>query len=194
MKGVDIKMDYNSENQSINNYIVEKYADLVYKICMTKLYNYHKSSVADACQNVFLNFLNHANRSKNGKIFKDEEHEKAFFIRTAINCCTDIYRKEKYQSSKEEDFDIFEISENSSEIGFYDNYDDGSLYDILSLLPEKIRYTVYLFYIEEYKTDEIAKILKTTNAAVRMRLKRGRDILRNKLQKKTLNKEEIINV
>jgi len=185
-------MDYNPSN---NNYIVEKYADLVYKICMTKLYNYNRSSVADACQNVFLNFLNFAQRSKGGKIFKDEEHEKAWFVRTSINCCADIYRKEKRRSSKEEDFDISDVSESSGFAGVYDSYDnigcaEDSLYEILSLLPDNIKYAVYLFYIEEYKTEEIAKILKTTSAAVRMRLKRGRDILKDKLQKKTLNSNE----
>jgi len=185
-------MDHNSQNSQI----VEKYADLVYKICMTKLYNYQKSSVADACQNVFLSFLNYVNRSKSGKIFKNEEHEKAWFIRTAINCCADIYRKEKYRLSKEENFDISEIAENSNYAAVYDNYGDFdcSIYEMLSLLPENIKYAVYLFYIEEYKTEEIAKILKTTSAAVRMRLKRGRDILKDKLQNKTLHKEETINV
>ena len=179
-------MDYNPENTA---HIVEKYADLIYKICMTKLYSYNKSSVADACQDVFLNYL------KNKPAFKDENHEKAWFIRCAINCCTDIYRKQKYNYMHEEDSDITQISydfDESDEI----NQINGSLYEILALLPEKIKYAVYLFYIEEYKTEEIAQILKTTNAAVRMRLKRGREILKEKLrtQKKILNEEGVINV
>ena len=178
-------MNYDISIINSNNLIVEKYADLIYKLCMTKLYCFDKSSVADACQNVFLNYLN--NKPK----FKDETHEKAWFIRAAINCCADIYRKQKRLIEKEEDVDITQIN-----YDFNDNIDniDGSLYEILSLLPEKIKYAVYLFYIEEYKTEEIAKILKTTSAAVRMRLKRGRDILKDKLQNKTLHKEETINV
>jgi len=177
-------MDYNPEN-----YIVEKYADLVYKICMTKLYSYDKSSVSDACQDVFVKYL------RNKPKFTDENHEKAWFIRSSINCCTDIYRKQKYKSLQEEDIDITQISydfdETTGEIGNI----GGSLYEILSLLPEKIKYAVYLFYVEEYKTEEIAKILKTTSTAIRMRLKRGREILREKLHsEKRLSKEEIFNV
>jgi len=182
-------MDYNPENNNQNAYIVEKYSDLVYKICMTKLYNYDKSSVADACQNVFLNYL------KNKPNFKDENHEKAWFVRCSINCCTDIYRKQKYNTMHEEDFEIEQISYDfdlTDEIGEI----DGPLYEILSVLPDKIKYAVYLFYIEEYKTEEIAKILKTTSSAVRMRLKRGREILKDKLQpqKKILIEESIKNV
>ena len=150
--------------------IIEKYADLVYKICMTKLYHFDRSSVADACQNVFLNYL------KKSREFKDETHEKAWFIRTAINCCTDIYRKDKYRSTNEENGDISEFN-----ISVNENFEDDSLYEILAVLPEKIKYAVYLFYVEEYSTEEIAKILKTSGASIRMRLKRGREILREKI-------------
>ena len=153
--------------------IIEKYADLVYKICMTKLYNFDRASVADACQNVFLNYLRYKRR------FKDETHERAWFIRTAINCCTDIYRKNKRRFESEESGDISEFNN----ISAGDNFEDpgGELYEMLELLPEKIRYAVYLYYIEEYSTEEIAEILKTSGASVRMRLKRGREILRERL-------------
>jgi RNA polymerase sigma-70 factor (ECF subfamily) len=144
---------------------------------MNKLYSFDPSSVSDACQDVFLKYLKHVN-DKRG--FKDEEHEKAWFIRTAINCCTDIYRKNKRRQSNEETADIseFDIAANEN----FEDFKDGSLYEILALLPEKIRDAVYLFYIEEYSTEEIAKILKTSGASIRMRLKRGRDILREKLE------------
>ena len=166
--------------------IIEKYADLVYKICMTKLYNFDRSSIADACQNVFLNYL------KQVREFKDAEHEKAWFIRTAFNCCTDIYRKDKRRFMNEENADISEIN-----ISVNENFEDDGLYEILAVLPEKIRYAVYLFYIEEYSTEEIARILKTSGASVRMRLKRGREILREKLENKNFlisSKESVLDV
>ena len=166
--------------------MIEKYADLVYKICMTKLYNFDRSSVEDACQNVFLNYI------KDKRVFKDEAHEKAWFIRAAINCCTDIYRKEKRRLESEESRDISEFN-----IRADNNFEDGELYEMLAVLPDKIRYAVYLFYVEEYPTEEIAKILKTSGASVRMRLKRGREILREKLDKNLLiknSKESVLDV
>jgi RNA polymerase sigma-70 factor (ECF subfamily) len=165
--------------------IIEKYSDLVYKICMTKLYNFDRSSVADACQNVFLNYL------KEKREFKNDEHEKAWFIRTAINCCTDIYRKDKRRFLNEENADISEI--NIAVSNDFESFEDDSLYEILALLPEKISSAVYLFYIEEYSTEEIAEILKTSGASIRMRLKRGREILKKKIEQKNFlirNSEE----
>ena len=45
-----------------------------------------------------------------------------------------------------------------------------------------MRNAVYLYYYEEYSTEEIASILKISNAAVRKRLERGRVLLKDKLQ------------
>ena len=60
-------MDFPSGNKTE---VTEKYIDMVYRICVGKLYDYFPSAVDDACQQVFLNFLN-----KNPS-FKDMEHEK----------------------------------------------------------------------------------------------------------------------
>ena len=111
--------------------IADKYLNLVYKICLTKLYNVDKSSVADACQEVFLNYL------KKEREFESEEHEKSWFIRTAINCCTNIYKKNKYRLRNEESADIseFNISVNNN----FENPDD-ELYEILAVLAEKERF------------------------------------------------------
>ena len=173
-------LDCNPETIETDEMVVEKYADLVYKICMTKLHSFDRSSVADACQNVFLNYLKHVGDPKS-RGFKDAAHERAWFIRAAINCCTDIYRKGKRRLSNEESADISDIADIAGLEGGGELDGMHGMYEMLEVLPEKIRYAVYLFYVEEYSTAEIAKILKTTGAAVRMRLKRGREILRQKL-------------
>ena len=154
--------------------IAEKYGDLVYKICMTRLHSFDRSSVADACQTVFLNYMDY---TSTGRGFKDEGHERAWFIRASINCCTNIYKKGKYRSQNEESADISEIT-----VSVDEDFEGDSVYALLAVLPEKIRYAMYLFYVEEYSTEEIAKILKTSGAGIRMRLKRGREILRDKLE------------
>jgi len=180
-RGVEKSMDKMDCNPEIT---AEKYADLVYKICMAKLYSFDRFSVEDACQTVFLNYMKHISK---GHGFKDSEHEKAWFIRTAINCCANICKQSRRRFAREESSDISDISDISGiseDSGGGSLY--GSLYDMLALLPEKIRDAVYLFYVEEYSTEEIAKILKTSGASVRMRLKRGRDILRKELGEKCL--------
>jgi RNA polymerase sigma factor (sigma-70 family) len=51
-------------------------------------------------------------------------------------------------------------------------------------LPEKYRIIIHLFYYEDYSIREIANILKISEANVKVRLTRGRTLL-----KKTLKEE-----
>ena len=46
-------------------------------------------------------------------------------------------------------------------------------------MPEKYRVIIYLFYYEEYSTEEIAGLLGIPPATVRTRLARGRKRLKN---------------
>ena len=52
--------------------------------------------------------------------------------------------------------------------------DYSELYDALSRLPEEIRLTVTLYYIEGYHVKEIAELMNTTQSAVKNRLMRAR--------------------
>ena len=49
-------------------------------------------------------------------------------------------------------------------------------------LPEKYRIVIHLFYYEEYSVHEIADILKLSKSNVKVRLSRGRSLLKEKLQ------------
>ncbi|HBL83836.1 MAG: hypothetical protein A2Y17_08150 [Clostridiales bacterium GWF2_38_85] len=64
--------------------IVERYADMLYRICITHLAAVEPSAVDDACQNVFLKYVKYSPK------FKDSTHEKAWFIRCTINECKNI--------------------------------------------------------------------------------------------------------
>ena len=48
-------------------------------------------------------------------------------------------------------------------------------------LPDKYKAIVYLYYYEEYKTEEIARILSLPKGTVVSRLKRARDRLKDVL-------------
>ena len=45
-------------------------------------------------------------------------------------------------------------------------------------LPEKYRIVIHLFYYEDYSVREIAGILRITEANVKVRLSRGRRLLK----------------
>ena len=49
-------------------------------------------------------------------------------------------------------------------------------------LPKKYRIVIHLFYYEDYSVQEIANILKITQSNVKVRLSRGRLLLRKTLK------------
>lgn len=46
------------------------------------------------------------------------------------------------------------------------------------LLPTKYKTVIHLYYIEGYKIEEIAGILKISESAVKKRMQRGREMLK----------------
>ena len=59
--------------------------------------------------------------------------------------------------------------------------EENRVWQALQSLGEDYRLPLYLFYFEELPTDRIAKVLALRPGAVRMRLSRGRDQLRELL-------------
>lgn len=49
-------------------------------------------------------------------------------------------------------------------------------------LPDKYRIVIHLFYYEVYSVREIAKILKLSESNVKVRLSRGRALLKDSLK------------
>jgi RNA polymerase sigma-70 factor (ECF subfamily) len=65
-----------------------------------------------------------------------------------------------------------------------DNTPQSETSDLLNAvlsLDEKYKIPIYLMYYEGYSIKEISQILKTKPATIGTRLKRGREILKNKL-------------
>ncbi|MBQ7161898.1 MAG: RNA polymerase sigma factor [Clostridia bacterium] len=142
--------------------IVDKYGDMLFRVCLAQLRS--RFDAEDAVQDVFVKLI----RDGSGEEL-DSEHLKARLIRTAVNRCHDLRRREKYRAT-EELYDECAAEELSSE--------QTELFDALYNLPERFRVAVSLYYIEGYSVKEIAGIVKSTESAVKMRLKKGRELLR----------------
>lgn len=150
--------------QEINR-ILEEYADTVRRICYSYLKNYHDTE--DIFQTVFLKFL------KRKKPFDSREHEKAWFIRVTINSC-----KDQMKSFFRKNVTFFAEAE---EPCYLERQDLGYVRDAVVHLPPKYKDVIYLFYFEEYTAVEIAKILGKNENTIYTRLKRGKELLKNKL-------------
>ena len=146
---------------------VEEYQGMVYGIALSRVGNQFDAD--DIFQEVFLIYF------KKGLTFRDEQHRKAWLIKTTLNCCKRLvfnsWRKktEPLDASRGLSYNFVSREENL-------------IFTALRELPVKYRTVLHLFYIEEFKTEEIAGALGISGAAVRTRLKRGRDMLREKLK------------
>ena len=147
---------------------VETYGNSLYRLCSVMTGN--KEDAQDAVQECFLRYITKA------PDFKDEEHEKAWLIRVSANICRDILRKRKHQSFLSLD-DIRNLA--ASE-------DNAQILGLLVSVEEKYRVVIHLHYVEGYKTDEISAMLGISPTAVRKRLQRGRDMLRELYEKEAM--------
>ena len=136
---------------------VTKYSDMLYKICIVILCN--EQDVQDAIQDTFCRYL------EKRPSFRDEEHEKAWLIRVATNICRDMIRF-RIRHPK------ISIDELEHSLAAPEQRD--TLRELLEL-PVKQKTVIYLHYVEGYRIKEIADILKITEGAVKMRLRRGKE-------------------
>ncbi len=131
----------------------------------------NREDAKDAVQETFLKYIQKAPE------FESEEHERAWLIRVAANQCKDMLRFAKRKS-------LFSL-EDVSDIAADEN--DAQILSLLMMLDEKYRVVMHLHYVEEYKIEEISKLLGISEAAIKKRLQRGREALRELLGKKESN-------
>lgn len=144
---------------------VEAYGNSLYRLCSVMTGN--KEDAQDAVQECFLRYITKA------PDFKDSEHEKAWLIKVASNICRDTLRKRKHQSFLSlDDIRNLAVSE-----------DNAQILGLLVSLDEKYRIVIHLHYVEGYQTEEISSMLDISRAAVKKRLQRGREMLREIYEK-----------
>ena len=102
---------------------------------------------------------------------REERYFTTWLTRILINECRTVARRNGRYA------DIETVPETAAP-----EKDFSSLYDALSALPEKLRLTVELHYIEGYSVEETARILAVPAGTVKSRLSTGRKLLRDYLE------------
>ncbi len=148
--------------------VVHTYGNILYRLCLVMLGN--ESDAEDAAQETFIKYMQKAPH------FKESEHEKAWLITVATNRCRDMLRFRKRHPQIDP-----ELLQESSATSF-----DSGILDALMTLPEKFRLVLTLYYVEEYRIEDIAKIIGKTPSAVKMRLQKGRKLLEETYRKEYL--------
>lgn len=109
--------------------------------------------------------------------FKDKDHEKAWLLTVTANRCRDLLRKRMRRG----EISLESVAELTDDVA--ETPEDSGILDALLGLPEKYKQVIYLHYVEGYKVEEIAGIIGKTASAVKMRLKKGRQLLEEQYRK-----------
>ncbi len=147
----------------------EKYKNILYRVAFTYVKN--NEDVEDILQEVFLKRIYQENE------FESEEHEKRWMIRVTVNMSKN-YLKSFWNRNK---LTIDELVESSCVLQWQLDETEKELFSEIMKLPDKQRIAIYLHYYEGYSCKEIADILKCGESAVKMRLQKGRELLKLRL-------------
>ena len=145
----------------------ERYMNLLYRLCYSILLV--REDAEDAVQDIFLKYY------RKQPTFADEDHEKAWFIRVAVNRCKDLLRRNKIRTA----VPLSEVEETLAAEGI--EHEESQVLTAIYGLPEKYRIVMILHYLEEYPIAQVAELCKLTPSAVKMRLSRGREQLKASL-------------
>ena len=108
------------------------------------------------------------------KQFESEQHIRAWLLRVAINCAKNLTRSffRRNTVPLEEYMETLE----------FDSGQSREIFREVMNLPEKYRMVIHLYYYEDYTVAEIGRILGLTESNVKVRLSRGRKLLKEALQ------------
>lgn len=141
----------------------DAYGAAVYRLAMVFLGRY--ADAEDVTQETFCRLLYRA------PTFADENHRKRWLLHVAANLCRNqlkgFWRKR--------------VTPLEDTVPAVAPEEQNALNAVMSL-PEQYKLPIHLYYYEGYSVAETAEILKLGQSAVKMRLKRGRELLKMELE------------
>ena len=144
----------------VNQYQRSLFA-VVYSLCK------NADDANDIVQETFIQYLT------TDTDFYDETHIRAWLIRVAINKTKNLFRSGWNRKVVLKDPDQENVAVET---------DGGYVFDKVMALPDNYRIVIHLFYYEEMSVREISEVLGITEGNVKMRLSRGRSMLKKLLE------------
>lgn len=148
--------------------LVSKYSSLIFRISYCILCN--PEDAEDAVQETFLKYITKAPE------FNGEEHRKAWLIKVTAN----ISKNMLMFRLRREAVNIDDVKN----IGIGEN--DYETFELIMSLPAKHKVVMTLYYVEGYRSAEIAEIIGISEEAVRKRIQKGRELLKKEFEKEKL--------
>lgn len=146
---------------------IDRHADTVRRLCVLYLKNH--ADAEDIFQTVFSKY------AFSNTVFENPVHEKAWFIRVTINACKDILKSF---------FRTKTVSlEEALPLAAPLPTEHRAVLEAVLSLPQKYKEVIFLHYYEGYSAPEIGRILNKNVNSVYTLLSRGKQQLRQTLEK-----------
>ena len=146
--------------------LTERYRDNLFAVAFHVCKN--AADADDIVQETFLQYY------VAKKEFDSEAHIRAWLIRVAVNKAKNVnrsfWRQHKVPLEEYMESLVFETQK------------EETLFETVMKLPEKYRIIIHLYYYEDYSVREIGEILSLKESNVKVRLSRGRKLLKEALK------------
>lgn len=147
--------------------IMQEYGNMIFRLAYASMRN--RADAQDVLQDVLVSFI------KNNPDFDNENHVKAWLIKTTANRCKNMHLSAWFRlKSDVEGFDIVYEDKTSRE----------DILTAINQLSANERLLIHLFYYEEYTSAEIAELLHKNENTIRSQLARARKKLKTDLEEK----------
>ena len=137
-------------------------------------YTRNKYDSLDIIQDVFLKLFTC------NKKFNSLQDEKRWLIRVTINKCKDYLRKSNKIILLDDETLNYHLNKNIDKDD--DNVRLYKVSEVVSKLSEKYKTVTILFYYDSLSINEISKVLKISESAIKKRLERARNIIKNEME------------
>ena len=161
--------------------ISEKQFDYVYNEYAKELYNIaygytrNRDDSIDIMQNAYVVLL------ESNKKFESNEHIKYFLIRVTINESLNLLKSASKKRVIKNNDVVVNFPETKKEELPYD------LSEIVNTLPEKYKTIIILHYYDDRKIKDISYVLKISESAVKKRLERARNLIKEIIERNYKN-------
>lgn len=154
--------------------VIETFGPLVFRIARSRMAA--STDAEEVFQEVFITYI------KKRPVFADDVKARVWFAKTTVHHCRKLWRT----IGRHETDPLDAIPKALSEDDFF--AEDPSYIDLrnaLSRLPEKYRRPIELFYFADLSAEDTARTLNISSNAVRTRLNRARQMLKEVLEPDT---------
>ena len=154
--------------------LMATYGNMVLRVAY--MYVHDRQWAEDISQEVFVRAYRYWRQ------FRRESSVKTWLCRITANCCQDRLRSRSFRETPVEEMPTVQ-DEADAEAEAVANLESTRVMKYVQKLPEVYREAVFLFYYADMSIRDIAQTLNCPEVTVRSRLHRGREALREVLER-----------